>query len=250
MVFFLMFLLYFRYSPRDSLAVLLTPICFVLKIPYLMPVVFGLIGTPLSAVSISCGVISYYVIEYLASSYDGIKAMADENTVARFKFVIDGLLHNKEMVVMAAAFSVTVIVVNIIKRFSFRHSWTAALFAGIVIDIFAVIIAASRLEVRINAGSLLLGSFLSALLCTVFKFFILAVDYEKTERVQFEDDDYYYYVKAVPKMTKKYLGDIPPEKTVTDRRERTNARNDRVRERVTIKNDGMRERTERTERRY
>ena len=27
------------------------------------------------------------------------------------------------------------------------------------------------------------------------------MDYSRTEKVQFEDDDYYYYVKAVPKMT-------------------------------------------------
>jgi hypothetical protein len=27
------------------------------------------------------------------------------------------------------------------------------------------------------------------------------VDYSRTEYVQFEDDDYYYYVKAVPKLT-------------------------------------------------
>ena len=26
------------------------------------------------------------------------------------------------------------------------------------------------------------------------------LDYQHTERVQFEDDDYYYYVKAVPKI--------------------------------------------------
>lgn len=27
-----------------------------------------------------------------------------------------------------------------------------------------------------------------------------AVDYSRKEYIQFEDDDYYYYVKAVPKM--------------------------------------------------
>ncbi len=31
-------------------------------------------------------------------------------------------------------------------------------------------------------------------------FFVLAVDYLGTEYIQFEDDDYYYYVKAVPKI--------------------------------------------------
>ncbi len=211
-VFFLMFLLYYRYSPKDTLAVLLTPICFYLKMPYLMPVVFGLVGTPLSAVSVSCGVVAYYVVEYLNSNYETISKMADESTVARFKFVIDGLLQNKEMIVMAAAFSVTVILVNIIKRFSFRHSWTVAMLAGFVVDIFAIIIAGSKLGVKINAGSLLAGSLLAVLICTVFKFFVFSVDYEKTERVQFEDEDYFYYVKAVPKMTRKHLGDPPREK--------------------------------------
>lgn len=29
--------------------------------------------------------------------------------------------------------------------------------------------------------------------------FFFSVDYSRTENVQFEDDEYYYYVKAVPK---------------------------------------------------
>ena len=33
------------------------------------------------------------------------------------------------------------------------------------------------------------------------QFLFMNLDYARTERVQFEDDDYYYYVKAVPKKT-------------------------------------------------
>ena len=32
------------------------------------------------------------------------------------------------------------------------------------------------------------------------QFLFFDLDYSRTERVQFEDDEYYYYVKAVPKM--------------------------------------------------
>ena len=53
--FMLMFLLYFRFSPKDTAVVVLTPICFLLKIPYVMPISMGLIGTPASAVSVACG---------------------------------------------------------------------------------------------------------------------------------------------------------------------------------------------------
>ena len=52
--FLLMFLLYLRFSPKDTLAVVLMPVCFVLKIPYAVPLVMGLVGTPVSALSVGC----------------------------------------------------------------------------------------------------------------------------------------------------------------------------------------------------
>ena len=48
-VYVIMFLLFFRFSPKDSFAVILTPICFMLKIPYVIPMSFGLVGSASSA---------------------------------------------------------------------------------------------------------------------------------------------------------------------------------------------------------
>ena len=44
---------------------------------------------------------------------------------------------------------------------------------------------------------------------------IFSVDYSRTQRMQFEDDEYYYYVKAVPKIVVS-----APEKTVKKINER------------------------------
>ena len=41
----------------------------------------------------------------------------------------------------------------------------------------------------------------SGLLAGVYRFFVFHVDYSRTEYTQFEDDEYFYYVKAVPKVT-------------------------------------------------
>ena len=35
----------------------------------------------------------------------------------------------------------------------------------------------------------------------VIEFFAFNVDYGRVEQVQFQDDEYYYYVKALPKVT-------------------------------------------------
>ena len=56
-------------------------------------------------------------------------------------------------------------------------------------------------DVNLSVGSVLLGSLLAILVAKVLEFFRFCVDYSRTEKVQFEDDEYYYYVKAVPKMT-------------------------------------------------
>ena len=49
---------------------------------------------------------------------------------------------------------------------------------------------------------------------------LFTVDYRRTEYVQFEDDEYYYYVKAVPK-----VGVSVPEKQVKHITEDTGNRN-------------------------
>ena len=55
-------------------------------------------------------------------------------------------------------------------------------------------------EINLSVGSVLLGSLLAIAVAKVIEFFRFCVDYSRTEKVQFEDDEYYYYVKAVPKM--------------------------------------------------
>ena len=51
-VFLLMFILYFRFSSKDTIVVALLPLMFMLKIPYIIPIAVGLLCTPLSVVSV------------------------------------------------------------------------------------------------------------------------------------------------------------------------------------------------------
>ena len=47
---------------------------------------------------------------------------------------------------------------------------------------------------------LLIGALISLAVALLYHFFVFTVDYTRTEYVQYEDDDYVYYVKAVPKI--------------------------------------------------
>ena len=199
--FLLLFLLYLRFSPKDTLVVVLMPICFLLRIPYVLPIAMGLVGTPASAVSVACGVIVYYILHYVTQNATAIAAMTDEETAAKFRFIIDGLLKNREMVVMIAAFAITVIIVYLLRRLSMDYAWTIAMIAGAVVNIMVLLVGDLIFDINLSLLSVILGTILSFLIVLVLQFFVFYVDYSRTEKVQIEDDEYYYYVKAVPKVT-------------------------------------------------
>jgi len=200
-VFLILFLLYLRFSPKDTLVVVLTPMTFALGIPYVMPLAMGLLGTPVSAVSVGCGVIVTYLINYIADSATTLSGMEAEEMSAKIRFVIDGFIDNKAMMLTIVAFAITIVLVYLIRRMSVDYAWTIAIGAGALADMMILLIGDFMFDTNVSILGLILGSIIAVLIAKLVEFFAFHVDYSRTEKVQFEDDEYYYYVKAVPKVT-------------------------------------------------
>ena len=200
-IFLLMFLLYFRFSPKDTLAVVLTPIFFFLRIPYVMPLAMGLLGTPASVISVSFGLIISYMLTYFSSNTTSFGVEGVEEAANSFQTIISGLIGDKSMIVMIAAFAITLVIVYIIRRTSVDYSWKIAVATGAVALIVFTLVGDIMSDTHISIPGVIVGTIISALLMLVVEFFAFNLDYSRTEKVQFEDDEYYYYVKAVPKVT-------------------------------------------------
>lgn len=200
-VFLLLYLLFLRFTTKEALVVVLTPVLCMLKLPYVMPVAMGLIGTPASCVSVGCGVVVYYLLQTVITNAPTINSMGAEEATAKLRLLIDGMLGNKAMLVMIAAFAITVIVVYLIRRMSVDHSWTIAMVAGVMIEVMILLVGDLMYDTNLSIVSALLGAVVTLIACKIIEFFRFCLDYSRTEKVQFEDDEYYYYVKAVPKMT-------------------------------------------------
>ena len=202
-VYLVMYLLFFRFSPKDSIVVVLTPLLCGMKIPYVVPIAVGLLCGPSSVVSVGCGVAVYYLLEVVVGVSPNIKTMGeDEDAIMnKIRMVVEALVGNKAMVVVIAAFAVTVLVVYVIRRLSIDYAWIIAILAGAMTDIAALLIGDMLYGVKISVGGALLGTLLAVAVAVVIQFLRFCVDYKRTEKVQFEDDEYYYYVKAVPKMS-------------------------------------------------
>jgi hypothetical protein len=194
-------LLYYGFQPGDSYLLVLTPIFFLLRIPYAIPLIVGLSGSVISVIPVGCGVFIYYTLLYVKQNAGVLTNDMSVDEVQKFMQLMNSLLANKQMLLMVAAFALALIVVVIIRNLSMDYSWMIAVIAGTITQLGVIFIGDIVLDVSVSVIRLLLGMLVSILIAAIYTFFVFAVDYSRTEYVQFEDDDYYYYVKAVPKLT-------------------------------------------------
>lgn len=208
-IFLIMFIFYLRFSPKTALVVLLTPLAFMLKIPYVIPIAFGLVGTPVYAVPIIFGTIVFYMIDYLKEAASSLKGEGAAGMISQVTSYAQQVFQNKEMIVSVFAFIIVLLLVYTVRRMTINYAWKTAVAAGAVAGIAIVFAGSMMLGVKVSYLELILGNIAAVIVGLVLEFLFFSVDYSRCESVQYEDDEYYYYVKAVPKIVVS-----APEKTV------------------------------------
>ncbi len=198
----IMLLLFFRFTPRQGAFIILIPIAFFLRIPYVIPIAAGLLFSPVAVVSVVCGTIVYFMITTVGKNAAAIGGLSGAGSTSdTVNSIISMIGQNGALLLVAAAFSVTLVVVYLIRRTSTDHTWQIAIGVGGALDFVIVLIGALAMDIKISILWLILGTAISIFLAYVLQFFVFCVNYERTEHTQFEDDEYYYYVKAVPKIS-------------------------------------------------
>ena len=194
-------MLYYGFRPGDGYLLLLTPMMFFLKVPYVIPLFVGLSGSLVSIVPVSCGVCIYYIMMYLKQNAGVLAGSTMSEMAERFIVIVQSLFGNQLMWVMVAAFAAGVLVVFLIRNLSVDYSWSIAIIAGVITQLVVIFIGDFYFNLPVAIGPMILGILVSVVLALVYQFFVFAVDYTRTEYLQYQDGDYYYYVKAVPKIT-------------------------------------------------
>ncbi len=202
-LYILMYLLFFRFTPKESIVLVLVPLCFFLKIPYIIPIMLGLIASPVSIVSVAFGTVIHFILSFIGSNYDAVIKAANADGFKALSMIADGILLNASMYFTIAVFAVIIVMVYVIKRLSIDYSWIIAVCAGGIMQIVLFLVGNIVIDMSLVCSivSALIGGVICTGLAWFLQFFIHSVDYTRTEHVQFEDDEYYYYVKAVPKVS-------------------------------------------------
>ena len=208
-LFLVMYGFFVRYAPGKAIIIVLVPIAFMLHIPVVIPIVLGLIGSPICILPISMGTMAYYLIDYVKSNTKLLETVGEGGVMEQVSTYAQQILVNREMWCSIIAFAICLLLVYNVRRMSVDYSWEIAIIAGTLGNINAMAYGYIIMDIQLSYVSLIVGSVVAVVLALIVKFFVFSVDYTRKERLQFEDDEYYYYVKAVPKASVAI-----PEKTV------------------------------------
>ena len=129
---------------------------------------------------------------------------------------------NQEMYLTIAVFAIVMVVVNMICSQEFHYVYETAIVVGVIVNILLFLAVSFPFNIEVHVLPLMIETVICGVLAWIVQFFRLVLNYTAVEYLQFEDDEYYYYVKAVPKVVV-----ATPEKTVKHITEHTQEKEDK-----------------------
>lgn len=199
-VMLIMFCINYIFRPEKNYLLLLMPICFFLGIPYAPVLLVALSGSLLEMIPIAFSTILYYLVVYIGNNTGLLSSASTLTMMEKIMQLVTGLVNNQEMWLMCITLCMILLVTYLVGRMKNDYSRYIGMGMGMTTGIMVLLVGIFALDIHLSVGMLIVGILMSALLAFGVEFFLLPLSYLQTELVQFEDDDYYYYVKAVPKM--------------------------------------------------
>jgi hypothetical protein len=199
LVFIILYIFYFRFTPGKTWVILLVPMAFFFQVPLVVPIIFGLIGTPLMIVPAITGTIVFYILSYIKTTESIYAAEGISEILEVSVYFITNIVISSYQWLMAFVLGVGVLIIYAIRSRSFDHSWKVAIATGIVWLYAGIHLGTAFFEIEEPIVSLVVNLIIAVIVGVILEFLFFRVDYSRTEYLQFDDNEYYYYVKAIPK---------------------------------------------------
>lgn len=205
------YLLFGRLANKQSLILLAVPVLAPIQVGYVVPIVAGLFFTPIMIPALILSVIIHFIMCGVQEYALAISRVSQERTpLASLQYLLEYLKGNTLFFTILTAFVVTFICVYLIRRVKIQYASQIAILVGAILILSILLLSNIKLELDIDLPGVVLSIVISVIIAYVVQFFHLTLDYQGTRKLQFEDDEYYYYVTAIPKFKVAVI-----DKTVT-----------------------------------
>ena len=217
LIFIVLYAALMRFSNGNAIVAVLVPLLAPFDLHFAVPLILGCVATPVAVMPCACGVAFYYLIDVIKdfSAVDIGEKIDVDILVEYYNELLDVIIGQKEMYIVIGVFAIVIIVVFLLRRLPFDYSFLVSIGAGAIVNIIGLLVGSLKFDISISVGSIIFMTLLCSLIAMLSDFMKRVLDYTAIEHVQFEDDDFYYYVKAVPKikisMTNHNIRVLSPE---------------------------------------
>lgn len=207
-------LFYIRIFQKESILIFGLILAYYFKIPY-FAVIIGAMFLGISSIApVAIGTFVWNMIptvnEIAKSGGTDLSNLISKdlleipNEFARvYSLFLDSIKLDQTWAVSIVIFSMTTIVIYIILQMQINYSHYIAIGIGSLLNILGFIFAGLVVYMDIDILGIIVSTLVCGMLACVVEFFSRVLDYSSAEKVQFEDDNNYYYVKVIPKVSLK-----------------------------------------------
>ena len=194
----MVYLLSYYYKAENSHCAIFSPVFYQMRIPFCVPMAAGLFGNINDVVPVIGGSAIGYYLKLVIENKAILKDQTSE--VNAFTLMFDQMLRSQLFYCFVASNVAMFLIVYYMRMRKSEHAAALGVSFGSLAS-FAIMLTANLF---FNSEENLLG-FVIEILVTfaigmVISYFFIEMDYSRPESLQFEDDEYYYYVTAIPKI--------------------------------------------------
>ncbi|HHX63076.1 MAG TPA: hypothetical protein GX707_20550 [Epulopiscium sp.] len=199
----IIYLLFVRLYPLESLFIVGMIIAYKFHIPYIIPLIAGLFSSLAAIVAVTIGATIWYSAPQFVTMMESQSAeIADIVGVINTNITTLQAVFKSDQTLLASIIilSAVLLTVYIIRKQNIDFAEYIAILVGVVMNLVGFLFAIILLRVEVGIAGLMISTIMCGIIAVVVQFFAKIADYSRTETVQFEDEKNYYYVKVVPKI--------------------------------------------------
>lgn len=193
-------LAFIRVDRKHAVIILVTTLLFYLKLEYVLPVLLGMI-VGFGAILPACaGIVLYFLAVYMTDASTLITTSASSSFGMGLQRIVNLILIDKKLLVLLVTFSVIIFITTLLCNLFYERAWVFAILVGNITMVLLLLFGRLIFELDYSIWRLFLEMVLGIGCCYIYRFFRGIGDVSRIEKASFEDDEYFYYVKAVPKI--------------------------------------------------
>ncbi len=195
----LYFLVYQRVFPETRIYLMMAPVFFYFQLPACLPIFLGMFCGIAGLPAILMGTFIYYLANILQKAVNQLATGSAHEKV--YSLVAARAIDNKELILYFAIFCLVTVLVTVLRRKGAAHGWNISILAGGVVYLILMLVGGYFMNNEIVITSQIGAIIISIVIALIVQFLYNVIDYTREETFEFEDEEYYYYVRAIPKVT-------------------------------------------------